>query len=89
MAKQKIKSPTEEFIEKATELKLKNAIVKITTTDPSPYDVIVGRIIKIEKSWITLRKVPKLSDGKFPETYTGDTFSLNFTIERGIDIKSA
>jgi hypothetical protein len=82
------KTPTELFVEKATELKTDNATVKITTSDPKPYNVIVGKIIKLEKNWITLRKVPKESDGKFPETYTGDTFSLNYTIERDIQIKA-
>ena len=82
------KTPIEEFEEKAGALKAINAVVKITTNDPKPYDVIVGRIIKLEKNWITLRRVPKLSDGKFPDTYTGDVFSLNYTIERDINIKN-
>jgi hypothetical protein len=82
------KTPVELFVEKANELKTGNAIVKITTSDPKPYNIIVGKIIKLEKNWITLRKVPSISDGKFPETYTGDTFSLNYTIERDIQIKA-
>jgi hypothetical protein len=83
------KSAAELFVEKATAFKASNTVVKITTSDPKPYNVIVGRIIKIEKNWITLRKVPELSDGKFPETYTGDTFSMNYTIERDLQIKAA
>jgi hypothetical protein len=85
--KEPVKTPTELFVEKALAMKATNSVVKITTSDPKPYNVIVGRIIKLEKKWITLRKVPELSEGKFPDTYTGDTFSLDFTVERDIDIK--
>jgi hypothetical protein len=81
------KTPVELFVEKAMELKNANAIVKITTSDPKPYHVIVGRIIKLEKNWITIRKVSPYSDGKFPDTFTGDTFSLDYTIERDLQIK--
>jgi hypothetical protein len=87
MRKKPEKTPAELFAEKALELKAANSLVKITTSDNKPYDVIVGRIIKLEKNWITLRKDLKLSKGKFPETYTGDTFSIDYTIERDIDIK--
>jgi hypothetical protein len=82
------KTPVELFVEKATELKNANAIVKITTSDPKPYNLIVGRIIKLEKNWITLRKVSPYSDGKFPQTFTGDTFSLDYTKDRDLEIKS-
>jgi hypothetical protein len=86
MKKPVIKTARQLFEEKALELKTRNAVVKITTTDPEPYDVIVGRIIKMEKKWLTLRRVEKLSDGHFPQTFTHDTFSLDFTVERDIKI---
>jgi hypothetical protein len=83
-----VKTPAEQFLEKAMELKNNNVIVKITTDDPKPYNLIVGRIIKLEGRWITLRKVPGQSDGKFPDTFTGDTFSLDYTKDREINIKA-
>ena len=88
MKKVPVKTPAEELLEKLTELKTNNATIKITTSDPPPYHVIVGKIIKLEKNWVTLRKVPKLSDGKFPDTFTGDTFSFNFTLERDTEVKA-
>jgi hypothetical protein len=88
MKKVPVKTPTEIILEKLERLKEKNATVKITTSDDPPYHVIVGKIIKLEKNWVTLRKVPKLSDGKFPATFTGDTFSFNYALERDTDVTS-